>query len=261
MMKRILVKLGGAALEAQATLSQAVELIKNYRAQGVQVIMVHGGGPSINTELRLRGIQWTFVGGQRVTTPAMMDVIENTLCGNVNHNVVNYFINNGLPAMGFAGTDRQTLFCERASLELGQVGKIVKVNAGWLDAFMKDPSSPVPVIAPLGVGEGGQRFNINADWAASHLAVALKVDQLVFLTDQFGICDEEGQKIPAVDAEGLRNMIDCKVVSGGMLTKTLAILNALENGVAKVSVSKAHDPSTGTQCTLKYVEEAAYAEL
>lgn len=259
-MKRVLIKLGGAALESQATLKEVTQLIQNYRASGVQVIMVHGGGPSINTELRLRGIQWTFVGGQRVTTAPMMDVIENTLRGNVNHNVVSHFNAHGVPAVGFSGSDREMLFCTQASKELGLVGKIVKVNASWLNDLLLEPGSPVPVIAPLGIGAAGERFNINADWAASHLAVALNVDRLLFLTDQIGIMDEEGQKIPFVDVQGLRNMIECKVVSGGMLTKALAILNALENGVGAVSVSKAEDPSTGTQCAMR-VEEESYAAL
>ncbi|MBX3020069.1 MAG: acetylglutamate kinase [Bdellovibrionales bacterium] len=259
-MKRVLIKLGGAALESQATLKEVTQLIQDYRARGISVVMVHGGGPSINTELRLRGIQWTFVGGQRVTTSAMMDVIESTLCGNVNHNVVSHFNSHGVPAVGFAGTDRQMLLCEQASLELGQVGKIVTVNANWLNELIS-VDQPVPVVAPLGVGANGQRFNINADWAASHLAVALKVDRLLFLTDQFGIMDEEGLKIPSVDAQGLRNMIECKVVSGGMLTKALAILNALENGVAAVSVSKAQDPDSGTQCMLRSQKEEVCVEL
>lgn len=259
-MKRVLIKLGGAALESQTTLREVTQLIQNYRANGVEVIMVHGGGPSINTELRLRGIQWTFVGGQRVTTAPMMDVIESTLCGNVNHNVVSHFNTHGVAAIGYSGTDREMLFCKQASQELGLVGKIVQVNAAWLNDLILEPGSPVPVIAPLGIGAAGERFNINADWAASHLAVALHVDRLLFLTDQFGIMDEEGQKISSVDAQGLRNMIECKVVSGGMLTKTLAILNALENGVGAVSVSKAEDPSTGTQCVL-HAEEESFATI
>ena len=260
---RILIKLGGAALDTAHTLEVVTEAITSYRQFGYKVILVHGGGPAINNELRKRGISWEFVGGQRVTTPAMIDVIENTLCGNVNRQLVRHFSNQGLPVLGISGADRQTLLCTQASQELGLVGKIVQVNSDWIDSILAMPQSPIPVIAPLGVGHGGESYNINADWAATHLAVALNVDQLVFLTDQPGVRDEEGEIIRLLDKEGLLKMIDCKVVSGGMLTKTQSVLHALNNGVNSVRVLKATDshlavvnPLLGTQCMLDFTSLA-----
>lgn len=99
---RILIKLGGAALDTAHTLEVVTEAITSYRQFGYKVILVHGGGPAINNELRKRGISWEFVGGQRVTTPAMIDVIENTLCGNVNRQLVRHFSNQGLPVLGIS---------------------------------------------------------------------------------------------------------------------------------------------------------------
>ena len=260
---RILIKLGGAALDTAHTLEVVTEAITSYRQFGYKVILVHGGGPAINNELRKRGISWEFVGGQRVTTPAMIDVIENTLCGNVNRQMVRHLSNQGLPVLGISGADRQTLLCTQASQELGLVGKIVQVNSDWIDSILAMPQSPIPVIAPLGVGHGGESYNINADWAATHLAVALNVDQLVFLTDQPGVLDEEGEIIRLLDKEGMLNMIDCKVVSGGMLTKTQSVLHALNNGVNSVRVLKATDsdlavvnPLLGTQCMLDFTSLA-----
>lgn len=261
MKNRTLIKLGGAALESQATLQQVARLIRDWRRSGETVVLVHGGGPSINTELRLRGIEWKFIGGQRVTTSAMMDVIETTLVGNVNHNVVNYLLQQDLPAVGFSGVDRDLFYCSQASVELGQVGRIEKIHGEWLDDMISSPDSPLPVVAPLGIGRDGRKFNINADWAASHLATALRVRRLVFFTDQTGILDEEGMPIAEVGAEGLRNMIDCKIVSGGMLTKTLAILHALENGVPEVVVGTTQNPQAGTQCRLQMLEEQAHASI
>ncbi len=272
---RILIKLGGAALDADITLEVVTEAIHRYRQLGYQVLLVHGGGPAINAELRLRNISWTFVNGQRVTTPAMIDVIENTLCGTVNRRLVRHFGAQNLNAVGFSGADHQTLLATQLSAELGLVGTIESVNSGWIEGLMSLPSNPLPVIAPVGVGANGECYNINADWAATHLAVALKVDQLVFLTDQPGVLDEEGQVIEDLDSEGIKNMVDCKVVSGGMLTKTLSVLHALNKGVGVVRVMKAADSakgvsnsSLGTNCSLskpvmvkRIVKEQAYAAV
>jgi acetylglutamate kinase len=233
---RILIKLGGAALQAATALEGFIETLRHCRDLGYKVIVVHGGGPAINQELTRRGITWQFVGGQRVTTPAMMDVIESTLCGVVNRRLVRALGAAGLPVVGFSGVDHQTLLCKQASVELGQVGSIQKVNATWIEHMLTLPSGLIPMIAPLGVDAGGESYNINADWSASHLAVALGVEQLLFITDQTGIMDEEGQIIPEVTASGLQNMIDCKVVSGGMLTKSRAVLHALGNGIPTVRI-------------------------
>lgn len=267
---RILIKLGGAALQTSAALEHVTETIRNYRSLGFKVIVVHGGGPAINAELTRRGITWEFVGGQRVTTPAMMEVIESTLCGYVNRKLVRALNAEGIPTVGLSGTDHQTLLCTPTSQELGLVGNIQIVDTRWIEQVLALPSSPLPMIAPLGVGLKGEAYNINADWAASHLAVALKVDQLLFVTDQTGIMDEEGQIISDVDADGLQNMIDCKVVSGGMLTKTRSVLHALKNGIPTVRIlnaidSKAGIPSgtLGTCCYLKpiFADVVADAKL
>jgi acetylglutamate kinase len=236
------------------------EVIKQFRSDGYDVILVHGGGPAINAELQARGIEWNFVNGQRVTTPLMMKSIESTLCGLVNRSLVRHFGAQNLHALGFSGVDHKTLLCCQASPELGQVGKIQAVNADWIGEILNLPTKPLPVIAPLGVGAGGECFNINADWSASHLAVALGVEQLLFLTDQPGILDEEGQVIRAVDTEGLGNLIEAKMVTGGMMTKTNAILHALKNGVKLVRVASVQD-EIGTQCVPVLAPKALTEEL
>jgi acetylglutamate kinase len=245
--RRVLIKLGGAALTESTALQSTTDTIKAFRAEGYDVILVHGGGPAINAELQARGIEWNFVNGQRVTTPLMMKSIESTLSGVVNRSLVRHFGAQGIQAIGFSGVDHGTLVCCQASPELGQVGKILTVNASWIGDILGLPSKPLPVIAPLGVGAGGECYNINADWSASHLAVALEVDQLLFLTDQPGILDEEGHVIRAVDTAGLGNLIEAKMVTGGMMTKTNAIIHALKHGVKLVRVASVHD-EIGTQC-------------
>lgn len=257
--KRILIKLGGSALEDDATLDSLATTISDYRKANWQVILVHGGGKAINAELSARGIEWKFVDGQRVTTREMMHVIEATLCGKVNRRIVRRLQADGLNAVGFSGSDRQTLLCQQASMMMGQVGKIYSVNAGWIEDVLLLPTGTLPVIAPIGVGDSGEFFNVNADWAASHLAVGLNVDELLFLTDQPAIMDEEGEPIHAASVTGLQEMINCKIVSGGMLTKVLAVLHALNNGVAGVRIMKAQDcagQAVGTICLADTMEPA-----
>jgi acetylglutamate kinase len=256
---RVLIKLGGAALTESTALQATTEAIKAFRTEGYDVILVHGGGPAINAELQARGIEWSFVNGQRVTTPLMMKSIESTLCGVVNRSLVRHFGAQGIDALGFSGVDHSTLVCCQASPELGLVGKIMSVNAGWISEILNLPTKPLPVIAPLGVGAGGECYNINADWSASHLAVALGVEQLLFLTDQPGILDEEGKVIHAVDVDGLGNLIEAKMVTGGMMTKTNAVIYALKNGVSLVRVMNAQNAAEdvpvgklGTQCVLNH---------
>jgi acetylglutamate kinase len=171
----------------------------------------------------------------------MMDVIEATLCGKVNRELVRYFGSAGLSVVGLAGTDQQTLLCTQQSQSLGLVGSIQAVNGAWLEEVLAMPSSPIPVIAPVGVGSAGQCFNVNADWAAAQIAIAMNVDQLLYVTDQTGIMDEEGDIIAKVDVDGLENMIECKVVSGGMLTKVRTVLHALKSGIPSVSIMTATD--------------------
>ena len=155
--------------------------------------------------------------------------------------------------------DHQTLQCTPASPELGLVGRIDRVNAEWIGDMLNLPTKPLPVIAPLGVGPEGECYNINADWSAAHLATALKVDQLLFLTDQPGILDEEGQVIRTVNIAGLGNLIEAKMVTGGMMTKTSAVIYALNNGVPLVRVMNAQNAAEdvpaghlGTRCFVTF---------
>lgn len=247
---RVLVKIGGAALADPSALANVTTVVQRYREQGQDVVLVHGGGPAINEALRAKGIEWTFVGGQRVTTSAMMKVIEDTLCGQVNGRIVRHFGVEGLAAVGFSGADHRTLLCSAQSAELGLVGQIESVDTSWIENILAMPSKPLPVIAPIGAGAKGETYNINADRAAAFLGASLKVDELVFLTDQPGIYDEEGQIIALVDRQGLKNLIEARIVTGGMLAKAQAIIHALEEGVAVVKITNAQDDA-GTRCLLQ----------
>ncbi len=243
---KILIKLGGAALQDPALVRSICEDLTLIQSVGVSVVLVHGGGPAINDELTRRGITWEFVDGQRVTTPQMMDVIEMVLSGTVNRRIVRTLNHAGVRAVGMSGVDAQTLLCKQASSKLQQVGQIEKVHTEAIEAIMASPRAStrgaVPVIAPVGIGKNGETYNINADWAAARIAQALEIDKLLFLTDQEGICDSEMKLIPELDAGELESLIETGVVKGGMLAKTQTILHALRNGVGNVHVLNARRP-------------------
>lgn len=242
---RVLIKLGGASLQDETVLKTLTDAIFQFRKYGYQVILVHGGGPAINEELTRLGITWSFVGGQRVTTPEMMNAIEDVLAHRVNSKVVEQLRGKGVPAIGMSGSDGRTLLCVQASKELGQVGAIQEVLTQRVERILEIASSPVPVIAPIGVGLNGESYNINADWAAAHLAKALNVEYLIFLTDQTGILDLQKQLIGKISEGQLEDLIDTDVVTGGMLTKTKALLFALKNGVKAVRVMNTKDSVKG----------------
>jgi acetylglutamate kinase len=269
----ILIKLGGAALQDAELVQSLCEDLSLIHAVGINLILVHGGGPSINKELTLRGIEWTFINGQRVTTPEMMDVIEMVLCGQVNHRIVRALNQAGVRAIGLSGADASLLQCKQADPQLQQVGVIEKVDTSSIEALIdKGQKSAaarnypiIPVIAPVGVGNKGEAFNINADWAASRIAQAMKIKKVFFLTDQDGILDSKMQLISELDAGQLESLIEQGVVKGGMLAKTQTVLYALRHGVKDVHIINARRPhglieelftdrGVGTVCRLRSLE-------
>lgn len=227
---RVVIKLGGASLQNEAVLKTFTSALKEYRKYGYEVIVVHGGGPAINQELTKRHIQWNFYQGQRITTPEMIGVIEEVLHGQVNSQLVAHLNQEGVPSIGISGAENKTLFCTQTSQQLGLVGTIEHVNPESLEIAMQ---TCVPVISTIGVGESGEKYNINADWAASRIAQALNAKYLIFLTDQKGILSENGDLIPELSISGLHTIIEEEVVQGGMLTKVRTILAALESGGVK----------------------------
>lgn len=241
----ILVKLGGAALQDSELVRCLCEDFALIRSVGVSLVLVHGGGPSINEELKIHGISWEFVDGQRVTTPEMMEIVEMVLCGSVNRKIVRTLNHAGVRAAGIKGTDANTLQCVQSDKRLGLVGKIAKVDTTLIEMMLKsqiERNGVIPVIAPVGVGKNGQAFNVNADWAACRIAEALGISKIMYLTDQEGILDSTGTLISELDAGELEALIDQGVVNGGMLAKVRTMLHALRNGASDVHVLNARRP-------------------
>lgn len=233
---RVVIKLGGSSLQDPSALIEVIEAVRGYLRYDYQPILVHGGGPAINAELTKKGISWKFINGQRQTTSEMISVIEDVLVNQVNKDLVTQLNRANLQAVGLSGADQNMLFCNQLSEELQHVGTVTKINTDPVEQILKADQKNIPVIAPIGVGSDGEKYNINADWAAAKIAAALGAEKLIFLTDQNGILDQSGNLIEDASASYLQNLIDQQIVTGGMYTKVQTILDALIHGVPQVRV-------------------------
>lgn len=266
-MKPWVIKLGGAALSYPDAVKQLAQSIMTLKSEGHQVVIVHGGGPTINQRLTEQKIAWTFHEGQRVTTSEMMKVIASAL-GEVNKTICNVFNNYGLQASGIQGHEKSIFLCQQMNADLGLVGEVIKVQTSSIEEALN--LGLIPVIAPVGVDADGLVYNINADWGASSLATELGAEILIFATDQRGILDIIGLPYDSLTKSQLKVLMEKGGVTGGMLAKCRSIESALSKGVNKVCVAHALEMNEliqtkvgGTLCVaksrLEHMKENHYA--
>ncbi|WP_419418439.1 acetylglutamate kinase [Legionella sp. D16C41] len=255
--KLILIKAGGSILQDSSAISTLCGDLKTLLANGYQVALVHGGSKAINEALNIYGIPSEFINGLRVTSQAAMKIIEMVLCGQVNQMLVRALNQFGIKAMGLSGAENQLLHCDYLDEKFGFVGKIKQVNSTDVEQLLAN--NVLPVIATVGVDDKGQAVNINGDIAACHLATALAVDELVYLTDQEGIYNQHGALLSKLSANQLQLLIKKAIVSNGMLVKVNAILNALEQDLDQIRILNGrqhqilvetllHGKNRGTMC-------------
>ncbi|HNY65621.1 MAG TPA: acetylglutamate kinase [Deltaproteobacteria bacterium] len=244
--KRIVVKYGGHAMvnpELKRIFAQQIVL---FHYVGLQVVVVHGGGPQINTVLDKMGIESSFVDGKRVTDSETMDVVEMVLAGGINKEIVHLINTDGGKAVGLSGKDgglirARKLFHEKkdregnlTSVDMGHVGEVTGVNTEIIDAVEK--AGFVAVIAPSGVGDDGLTYNINADTVAAEIARAMKVEKLIILTDEQGVLDHDGSLISSLKYSQIHKLVANGTVTGGMIPKVECCMRALEGGVNKAHI-------------------------
>jgi acetylglutamate kinase len=240
--RTIVVKYGGNAMTDEDLKASFARDIVLMQAVGMRPIVVHGGGPQIGELLERLNIESKFVDGMRVTTEETMDVVEMVLGGLVNKEIVSLLNLAGGRAMGLTGKDGQfirakQLKIERKSPELeapeiidiGHVGQVESIDTRILT--MLTESDVIPVVAPIGVGEHGESYNINADLVAGKLAEVLKAEKLMLLTNTAGVLDKAGQVVTGLVADGVNALIDDGIISGGMLPKVSCALSAVNAGV------------------------------
>ena len=225
----VVIKMGGNAMGDSAALSSFAADVVLMKQVGVNPVIVHGGGPMINSTLDRLGIRSTFIDGKRVTDRSTVEVVEMVLSGLINKRVVQAVNGQGGRAVGLSGKDANLMLCEMASPELGFVGKPVEVNPDVLATLFD--ADFIPVMAPLGAGRDGTTLNVNGDTAAGAIASALNADRLLLLTDVDGVKDGNGELIPQLSPGDIDRLRDDGTLQGGMLPKTETAVNAVRNGV------------------------------
>jgi len=242
----IVIKYGGHAMtEERLKESFALDVIL-LKSLGINAVIVHGGGPQINETLKRYGIVSQFVRGMRVTDPETMAVVEMVLVGQVNKDVVGYLNQHGGRAVGLSGKDGGLLLCEKLlqevrredgsteQVDIGFVGDVVKVNQELI--LTLEHGKFIPVIAPVGVGVGGESYNINADLVAARVAAALKAEKLILLTDVEGVKDKSGTLLTSIALADVPQLVDDGTISGGMIPKVECCVDALNDGVKKAHI-------------------------
>ena len=245
--KTIVVKYGGHAMvddELKRLFAMDIVMMKYI---GINPVVVHGGGPQIGAVLKKLGKESRFIQGMRVTDEETMNIVEMVLVGSVNKEIVGLINRNGGKAVGLSGKDGNLTRAEKYYLneekqkdmpteiiDVGLVGKVKAINADLVLSLVRDGF--IPVIAPTGMGDGGETYNINADIVAGEVAAALKAEKLVLLTDVEGVWDKDKQLINTMDNRRALEMIDDGTIAGGMFPKVKCCLKALRGGVGKAHI-------------------------
>ena len=234
--KTFVIKYGGAVMTEERLKQTFAKDVTILRKIGINIIIVHGGGKEITTTAESLGIPTTFVDGQRFTDEKMIEVVLMVLAGQINKEIVNLINTNGGNAIGLCGVDNLLLKARKLEPEgkdLGLVGEITSVNVPFLSLLLQN--GMMPVIAPIGVGEGGQLYNINADLAAGAVASALKAEKLVYLSDTEGILVKE-KLVSSMTKNEASKFIEEGDIFGGMIPKVTSAFNTLDAGVNKVHI-------------------------
>jgi acetylglutamate kinase len=244
--KTFVIKYGGHAMENEelkASFAQDVVLLKYV---GINPVVVHGGGPQIDATLEKMGITSRYVRGMRVTDPETLDIVEMVLVGKVNKEIVTLINQHGGMAVGLSGKDGGLILARKMSvkvenngeppeiIDLGSVGEIVGINPLIIDSL--DENKFIPVIAPVGVGENGETYNINADLVAGEVAEALHAEKLILMTDVEGVKDRKGEFLSTLKVNQARKMIQDGIVGSGMIPKVECCIEALKGGVGKTHI-------------------------
>ncbi|MCZ6549739.1 MAG: acetylglutamate kinase [Deltaproteobacteria bacterium] len=244
--KTFVVKFGGRAMiddQLKSSFAQDIVLLKYV---GINPVVVHGGGPQIDKTLERMGIVSRYMQGMRVTDPETLDIVEMVLVGKVNKEIVGLINRQGGMAVGLSGKDGNLILARKMNvsvasdgeaheiIDLGMVGEIIEINPTVINTL--DENKFIPVIAPVGVGEQGETYNINADLVAGHIAESLGAEKLILLTDVEGVKNKKGDLLSTLKIRQACRLIEDGVVAAGMIPKVRCCIEALEGGVGKTHI-------------------------
>ncbi|MGD9364850.1 MAG: acetylglutamate kinase [Desulfobacteraceae bacterium] len=243
----VVIKYGGHAMVDEQLKEDFARDITLLKLVGLRPVVVHGGGPQINRVLDQMGITPKFVRGMRLTDAPTMDVVEMVLGGKVNKAIVAQINRQGVKAVGLSGKDGGLIQAKKMKIvfqeddtkppeiiDPGMVGQVTRIHPAIIQTLTKDGF--IPIIAPVGVGENGETYNINADLVASQMATALNAGRLILMTDVDGVLDQNGRLISSINTAEIQRMISNQEITGGMIPKIECAVEAIRGGVKKVPI-------------------------
>ena len=252
--KTLVVKYGGNAMTDEALKDSFAKNIVLMKTVGINPIVVHGGGPQIGELLEKLSIESRFVDGMRVTDGDTMDVVEMVLGASVNKSIVNLLNQHGGQAVGITGKDARLIKAKKLHvtknnpdlsapeiIDIGHVGEVESINTEILDLLVD--GNFIPVIAPIGVDDEGNSYNINADFVAGKLAEVLNAEKLMLLTNVAGLLDKEGNILTGLTTKQVDELIEDGTIYGGMLPKIDCALNAVKSGVQRAHIVDGRVPN------------------
>ena len=245
--RTVVVKYGGSV--AKADLSNFVRDLILMKYVGIKPVVVHGGGPQIQEQLDALGIKSDFIAGLRVTSRQIMEVVEMVLVGKINQEIATSINRHQMKTVGLSGKEGKLIKAKKFDLhkfaaehridipedaDLGYVGEVREINPEVIKMF--EGKDIIPIIAPIGLGEDGTIYNINADHVAGKIAGALRAAKLILLTNVDGILNKKGKLISSVTKKQAKQLIESGTINSGMIPKVMCALEALEEGVGKVHI-------------------------
>ena len=234
---KVVVKIGGAAIEDKAALHKCAQAVVQLAQDGHSVAVVHGGGSALTRTLKLLGKKSDFINGLRITDAETRDVALMVLAGIVNKSLVAAIALAGQPAVGLCGGDGGVFRARKKKdlqHDLGYVGEICFSEPRWIRAIWTEGG--IPVLASVALGGDGEYYNVNADQMAAACAIACQADALIFLTDVPGVKQADGSIMPRLNIKEVPQLIEHSVITGGMLPKLEACTQALKRGVGRVRI-------------------------
>lgn len=240
--KTFVIKLGGSIMKNETAQKAFIKDIVLMKLIGINLIIVHGGGPRISESLEMIGKKSSFVNGLRVTDKKTMKIVEMVLAGQINKEITFRINNQGVKAVGISGKDgnfirakKKYVYSENEEIDIGFVGEVEQININFLnDLIDKDY---IPVIAPIGFDTRGNSYNINADYVASSVSSEIKAEKLILLTDVEGLYkdfDDKSTFISSLNSDEATELISQEIIKGGMLPKLECCISAIENGTKSV---------------------------
>ena len=264
--KTMVIKYGGNAMTDPALQADFAEDVVLLKLVGMNPVVVHGGGPQIETALKRLGKKGEFVQGMRVTDAETMEVVEWVLAGEVQQDIVGLINQAGGKAVGLTGRDGGLIRAKKLKLldnkdpniehDVGQVGDIVAIDPSVVKALQDDAF--IPVISPIGFGEENESYNINADVVASKLASVLQAEKLVLLTNIPGVLDKQGKLLTELTSREIDDLIEDGTISGGMLPKLAGAIDAAKSGVNAVHIVDGRVPHS---MLLEILTDQAYGTM